>query len=136
MKISEKVKELVNLYGTRDPYMLCKFLDIKIFCFDLENIKGIYKKVVGNKYIILNKSLSSFGKERVLAHELGHVILHDDDVIYMKDTFMFPKHDKFEVEANTFAADLLISDDYVGKYEPENEFDILLDNELLYYKKY
>lgn len=70
--------------------------------------------------------MSSFGKERVLAHELGHAILH-------KDNFLNPKHTKFGIEANIFAANLLIGDDYIGKYDPESESDQELYIELLNY---
>lgn len=136
MNINFIVENLIETYNTRDPFALCELLDIKVLFWDLEDTKGFYKKVLGKKYIVIDKNLSYFKKEVVASHELGHAIIHDyNDVILMKDTFMFPKHDKFEREANEFAANLLINDDedYMGKYNPEGEFDQWLYEELLNY---
>lgn len=44
---------------------------------DLGNVKGIYKKTLTNKFIIINENLSEFSCLIVLVHELGHAILHD-----------------------------------------------------------
>ena len=120
MNIKLRVKNLEKKYGTRDPYKLCKRLKINIIYMDLGEIKGIYKKVVTNKFIVINENLDKFCQKVVLAHELGHAILHHSKEIQaLKDYDLFPRYtNKIEVEANTFAAELLIdnifdNDEYI-----------------------
>ena len=112
MDIKSRVENLVKKYGTREPYKLCKMLKIKIIYSDLGNIKGIYKKVVTNKFIAINENLDEFCQKVVLAHELGHAILHHSKEIQtLKDYDLFPSFsNQLEVEANIFAAELLIDD--------------------------
>ncbi|MGK4197895.1 ImmA/IrrE family metallo-endopeptidase [Fusobacterium sp. HC1336] len=118
MNIKLRVKNLEKKYGTRDPYKLCKRLKINIIYMDLGEIKGIYKKVVTNKFIVINENLDKFCQKVVLAHELGHAILHHSKEIQaLKDYDLFPRHtNQIEIEANTFAAELLI-DDTFDNYE-------------------
>ena len=134
MDIDLIVRDLIKTYETQDPYKLCKYLDIHVRFSKLGKIKGIYKKIRNHKFIAVNEDLLKFEKVVVLSHELGHAIVHDyNDVIMMKTTFVLPKHGKFEREANIFAANLLISDDYIGRFEPEDEDDQDLYDELLNY---
>nr|WP_293993777.1 ImmA/IrrE family metallo-endopeptidase [uncultured Fusobacterium sp.] len=112
MDIKRRVENLVNKYETRNPYKLCKRMKINILYMDLGNIKGIYKKVVTNKFIIINENLDKFCQKVVLANELIHALLHNSKVIQaLKDYDLFPRYsNQIEVEANTFAAELLIDD--------------------------
>lgn len=122
MNIKLRVKNLEKKYGTRDPYNLCKRLKINIIYMDLGEIKGIYKKVVTNKFIVINENLDEFCQKVVLAHELGHAILHHSKEIQaLKDYDLFPRFsNQIEVEANTFAAELLIDDDFDNDEYIEN----------------
>lgn len=110
MDIKRRVRNLEKKYGTKNPYKLCKMLKIKILYLDLGNIKGIYKKVLTNKFIAINENLDEFCQKIVLAHELGHALLHHSkEVQALKDYDLFPKcNNQIELEANTFAAELLI----------------------------
>ena len=89
---------------------------------DLGNIKGIYKKVVTNKFIIINENLDKFCQKVVLAHELGHAVLHHSKEIQaLKDYDLFPRYsNQIEIEANTFAAELLIDDTFDNDEYIEN----------------
>lgn len=122
MNIKLRVKNLEKKYGTRDPYKLCKRLKINIIYMDLGEIKGIYKKVVTNKFIVINENLDRFCQKVVLAHELGHAILHHSKEIQaLKDYDLFPQFSsQIEVEANTFAAELLIDDTFDNDEYIEN----------------
>lgn len=94
---------------------------------DLGNIKGIYKKVVTNKFIVINENLDEFCQKVVLAHELGHAILHHSKEIQaLKDYDLFPRYtNQIEIEANTFAAELLIDDDFSNdEYIKDPSIDI------------
>lgn len=122
MDIRRRVVNLEKKYGTRNPYKLCKRMKINILYMDLGNIKGIYKKVVTNKFIVINENLDKFCQKVVLAHELGHATLHHSKEIQaLKDYDLFPQFsNQIEVEANTFAAELLIDDDFDNDEYIEN----------------
>ena len=49
-------------------------------------------------------------ERHVLAHELGHAILHQKTNITYLESNTFYYKEKFEIAANTFAAELLIED--------------------------
>lgn len=122
MDIRRRVINLEKKYGTRNPYKLCKIMKINILYMDLGNIKGIYKKVITNKFIVINENLDKFCQKVVLSHELGHAILHHSKEIQaLKDYDLFPQFsNQIEVEANTFAAELLIDDDFDNDEYIEN----------------
>ncbi|EEO36376.1 putative toxin-antitoxin system, toxin component [Fusobacterium mortiferum ATCC 9817] len=122
MDIRRRVVNLEKKYGTRNPYKLCKIMKINILYMDLGNIKGIYKKVITNKFIVINENLDKFCQKVVLSHELGHAILHHSKEIQaLKDYDLFPQFsNQIEVEANTFAAELLIDDDFDNDEYIEN----------------
>ena len=122
MNIKLRVKNLEKKYGTRNPYKLCNRLKINIIYMDLGEIKGIYKKVVTNKFIVINENLDKFCQKVVLAHELGHAILHHSKEIQtLKDYDLFLRYtNQIEIEANTFAAELLIDGDFDNDEYIEN----------------
>lgn len=137
MDIKRRVINLEKKYGTRNPYKLCKMMKINIVYIDLGNIKGIYKKVVTNKFIVINENLDKFCQKVVLAHELGHAILHHSKEIQaLKDYDLFPQFsNQIEVEANTFAAELLIDDTFENDEYIENpSIDIQILFQLKQYK--
>ncbi len=79
---------------------------------DLGKVKGVFKKIVTNKFIIIDQDLSEFMQLVVLCHELGHIVLHDTKEIQsFKDYDLFPRvSNNIELEANKFAAELLFDD--------------------------
>lgn len=137
MDIKRRVKNLEKKYGTKNPYSLCSKLKIRILYLDLGEIKGIYKKVLTNKFIVINENLDEFCQKVVLAHELGHAILHNSkEVQTLKDYDLFPRFsNRIELEANTFAAELLI-DDTVDDYVMDPTIDIEILEQLKQLKKY
>lgn len=65
------------------------------------------------KTIIINADLSRDNQHIILAHEIGHAMLHGNDerVCAYHDFCLFSDVSINEYEANIFAAELLISDD-------------------------
>lgn len=137
MNIKGRVKKLVKKWGTKNPYKLCKYLKIEILYMDLGKIKGIYKKTLTNKFIVINENLSEFCQMIVLAHELGHALLHHSKEIQtLKDYDLFPKYNnQIEIEANTFAAELL-SDENIDDYEYDLNIDMQILEQLKNLKEY
>lgn len=105
--IKLRVNNLIRKYNTKNPCKLCSKMNINIFFMDLGEIKGYYKKVLRNKYIVINDNLDDYSKKIVLCHELGHAVLHCNKKInFMKNNFLYYS-DELENEANEFAAELL-----------------------------
>ena len=76
MDIKDIVESLIHKYHTRDPYDLAGFLRIRISRHELGNIRGYYLKKYRVKQILLNNNLNSREEKFVLAHEIGHSVMH------------------------------------------------------------
>jgi len=116
MNIPLRVNNLVKKYGTRDPFFLASYLNLRvIFCEYSDNTKGYYINVKRNKYIIINSSLTEEERRIVLAHEIGHAILHSSkEIHFIRENTLFPKG-RHENEANKFAAELLVNFSEIDK---------------------
>lgn len=117
LNIKCEVKKLIKKYNTNNPYELCDYLHIKILFEELGSIKGFYQAVPKNKVIHLNLNLNDSDMLWTLAHELGHAILHTKlNILFLEQHTCIVKS-KYEIEADTFAAELLIDDDLLKEYE-------------------
>ncbi len=124
--IELRVRNLIEKYGTKNPYKICEKLNINIIYTDLGSIKGYFQKVLRKKYIVINESLNQEDRMVVLCHELGHAILHQTkEVNFMKKNFIYYSN-ALENEANEFAREIL-------KYQYHSYVysDCMLLNEIL-----
>ncbi len=137
--IHARVKHLVQKYETRDPLRLARYLNIHVVHKEYSpHTKGYYLKTLRNKFIVVNSTLDEYSQRIVLAHELGHAILHSSEQIYfIREYTLFPIG-PYECEANKFAAELLIDDDEFKEisYEPISYIASVLgvNEELVEYK--
>ena len=116
--IRTEVDKLVNRYKTRDVYELVDKLDIILLKVQLNpSVNGMYQYFKRNKIIYLNDDLDTIMERHVLAHELGHAILHPKTNITYLESNTFYSKEKFEIAANTFAAELLIEDSLFDEYK-------------------
>lgn len=113
MTIKQIVRKLIKKYDTRDLYRLADMLDIDIQFREMNPLtKGMFLHHIRFKRIIINSLLDEQTTSIVLAHELGHAVLHSKNVFYfIKEKSLFPSG-RYEREANKFAAELLISDNH------------------------
>lgn len=116
-EICEKVHYLVRTFGTDDPEELCDMLDIVITEKDLgrsdDALRGMVTMIpaFGMTCIVLNSCLSDVTRGFYLAHELGHSVLHiSEDIHRISDIGLLDNTDTTEIEANLFAAELLLGD--------------------------
>lgn len=131
--IKEKIKKLVNRYGTRDPIRLARELDIQIIYSELGNIGGycIYSNRI--RCICVNSSTPDYHVPFIVAHELGHIFLHPNRNTPYLHHYTHTNVDKIEREANTFAVELLVPDecinfcDYVTHDTLSTEYGIPLE---------
>ncbi len=108
-RIEEIVLGLCKKHNLRCPYQLAEALGIEVLHYPFEGINGMTIRK-GEKFIItLKEGLSPTQERYVLAHELGHIILHAGSYfdIYGKANFLPQKYEK---QADLFAAYLIIDE--------------------------
>lgn len=110
------INTLVNKYKTRDPFEIADYLNIMVFYEPLGNINGYYNTVSRQKQIHINSKIHRFKKKFTCAHELGHAIMHSHENTPFLKGSTFLSVNKLELEANTFAVHLLISDADLKEY--------------------
>lgn len=115
--IKEVVQKLKDKYNTNDPYKICDELDIWVYKEPLGKIKGHYTKYEGVKVFFINDNLNHVESKFCCAHELGHAILHPDSNKYFNMAYTYFIHEKAEIEADKFAAELLIDDELIEEYK-------------------
>lgn len=112
----EKAEKLVSKYKTRNPAQLAELMGINLWYRPLGELKGFYVYERKSRYIVVNEQLEQSMSYVVIAHEMGHDLLHRElSTGGIRDTTMFLENNKTEREANTFAANLLISDKQLKK---------------------
>ena len=118
--IAQTVDDLVKRYGTRDPYALCGMMSVKIHRMDLEHkLKGFFFYCARQKNIVVDTGLNDVLERVLVAHELGHALLHQEISMmrgFQEMELMEERDDQPEEnEANLFAAELLLPDEEVLK---------------------
>lgn len=110
--IDNYVEGIEEYCSSRDPVEICRSLDIEICHIDpnsflLRNSEAIYfRSYLGQEIIFISNDLPYPYEKYVLAHELGHAILHPDVDIAAYSNKLFNKG-KLERQANYFATKLL-----------------------------
>lgn len=113
MNISKIISRLTRKYGTRDPFELAACLNIAILYEELGSINGYYNKPLRMKQIHINHDLDRNQQRFTCAHELGHAVLHPNSNTPFLRSSTFLSVGKMEIEANRFAAELLIPDEII-----------------------
>lgn len=117
--LSEVGEKLVKRCGTRDPFKIARELGIEVsFCEDFGSLKGMYRVIKRNRFILINNQLSGRMKHIVCAHELGHDQLHRqfaktnglcEFTLYNMSTIQ-------EYEANIVASEILLDTNELLEY--------------------
>lgn len=109
---------LIAEHGTRDPFKLADQLGICVRYIHMKRQKGFCTNILNNYYIHINENLSPQMQRMTCAHELGHILLHRDQLKRTRDgrfqriveMELFDITSSTEYEANLFAANLLIDE--------------------------
>lgn len=101
----------VRKTNSRNPFEIAKYLNIEVQIGSLGSRCGCYMFLKNHRCIFLNENLSEHEMLLVMAHELGHAILHRKENCYFIRNKTLLLNSKIEREANTFAAELLIPDE-------------------------
>ena len=110
--IKNKVRRLVGKYKTADPYELCECMGIILsdenFGESQTAIKAMTMTISRITIIQFNRNLDDVVLKFIIAHELGHAILHKN--MRHVDNGFFDDLSRTEREANLFAAELIFGD--------------------------
>jgi len=113
------IEKLVAEYKTNNPLEIANKLNIETLKYPLhKKIKGmfVYSSKIKKKYLIANSSLNKVMQKVVYAHELGHAILHPHICRYFINHNTLFSENRFEKEANIFAAELLIKSKKINRF--------------------
>ena len=96
MNIKRLVDSLVRKYKSRNPFEIIEHLNVIVVFYPLHGVKGFYQYFQRNNIIYIDETLSDKEKLFVCGHEL-------DSRTQLNTT-------KYEIEADRFAMNLLLSD--------------------------
>lgn len=120
-KIYDFTQRIARRYRTRNPFELAKMLGIHIDYKPFTALKGMYYIVDRCAFITLSDKLDETMEKIVLFHEIGHHLLHRHLASKAFQEFgLFDVASKPEMEANIFAANMLIDDDELDNLAEEN----------------
>lgn len=111
--IKKLVQYYIDKFDTRNPFELAEYLNVEVMTGPLGGRAGCYMFLKNHKCIFLNEYLEEHERTLVMAHELAHSILHRKQNCYFIRGKTLLLTSKMEIEANTFAAELLIPDDLI-----------------------
>ncbi|WP_418870999.1 ImmA/IrrE family metallo-endopeptidase [Selenomonas bovis] len=120
MDIRKKVQQLIRRHGTNDPERLARTMGINVIYIDLGgSVYGTYLKYKRVKTILIDAERTPEHLRRfVLAHELGHAVCTPNaNTSWISAYTLALNTDRIEREANTFAVELLLPDDFVRENE-------------------
>lgn len=119
--IDDCLNGLIDMYETNNVYDLYGFLEIAIVKLSHDNIllqgnEAIYSRnYLDKECVFIRENLDLHYEKFILAHELGHALLHTDIHTAAFNSRLINTN-KIEMQANYFAIRLLISEsdiDYV-----------------------
>jgi Zn-dependent peptidase ImmA (M78 family) len=115
--IKEIVRQLIKKHKSTDPFQIAKEKNIIVLFEELGNTLGFYSSYKRIKFIHINNQLGEMMQRFVCAHELGHAVLHPkSNTPFLRANTLFSV-EKLELEANTFAVELLLPDDVITQYQ-------------------
>ena len=113
--ICQSVAKLKTKFDETDPFRLCRAMGITILLQPMGShdtaIKGFFTECKRIKTITVNSDLPEIIQKIIVAHELGHAMLHrTSSVQAFHEVVMYDSSSIKEKEANLFAAELLLED--------------------------
>lgn len=117
MNEKKLANRLVKKYGTRNPFEIVKGMNVILLFVDLVDVRGFYQYFQRNNIIYIAQNLPNDEQIWVCAHELAHMLLHKKANTVFMDTRTHFNTSIYEIEANKFAIELLVSDEKLIEYQ-------------------
>lgn len=109
--ITKLIKELISKTNETSPRKICAYLGITILTLELGSTYGFKTNSYGVSVIYVNSFLDVPLQQFIIAHELGHIILHKGiNMPFFKGPSKNRLAPRTEAEANMFAIILLLID--------------------------
>ncbi len=119
------VENLTNKYGTTDPYLLCSALSVPIVFISLpKDTDGFCLTSGSDKLIAINSDCCEARQRFSVAHELGHIILHEGINYYAESQNPCFVSGKYEREADLFATYLMLGFPCYEKLKELNIYEL------------
>lgn len=126
--IAREAEKLFKKYGERDPFRLAEALGIRTELRPMGLydgcVKGFFIYAYRIRHITVNSDLPELLQRVIMAHELGHAVLHarEAGVSGFHDMLLFDSTVPTEYEANLFASEILLEDEAVMEALNEDGF--------------
>lgn len=133
MNIKKLADSLVRKYNTQNPFEIIDNLNAIVVFYPLQGVRGFYQYFQRNNIIYIDDKLNDKEKRFVCAHEMGHMFLHKKSNAIFMDSRTQLNTAKYEIEADRFAMNLLISDAEICNY---SDFTISQISLMLGYKRH
>lgn len=117
-EICEAVEKVKKQYCETDPFKLCKAMGIVLLFQSLgtdpDAVKGFFLECKRIRTITVNSDLPYIIQKIIVAHELGHAVMHrNHGISAFHEVMMYDESSVLEKEANLFAAEFYLDDDEV-----------------------
>lgn len=122
-QIERLVSYYTKIFHTTDPLAIAQQLSIIVQFGDLGEYSGCYMFLKNHRCIMISEQLEGPERLFVLAHALGHALLHrKQDCYFLRGhTYL---NSRLEREANYFASLMVISDDFLVQHTHCSTYDI------------
>ncbi|AEE91167.1 conserved protein of unknown function [Tepidanaerobacter acetatoxydans Re1] len=115
MTYIREAEKIANKYNTRNPVEIAKNMDISVVYLPFDELYGMACSLGKYRLIGVNSGLDEPIQRLVIAHELGHFVLHPEgNFFFILNETMF--YSKFEYQANMFAIGLCYGEE-VARYD-------------------
>jgi hypothetical protein len=115
--IYDDARKLAQRVGSADPQDYLDYLNIIYKPADyFPRLKGMYVADWRRCFIYINTNCGTRMQRMVKFHEIGHHILHRETNCIFKEFELYNMANDTELEANVFAASILMPDDVIYDY--------------------
>lgn len=116
------IRKHIRKFQTNDPFEIAKGLNIHVrFARFEDGTRGLYYRVLRQKFIVIHEGLDEYWQRFICAHELAHHLLHPGFSRFWLDEQSFCNPGKYERQANKFAVRLLTAGDSLSHGETISE---------------
>lgn len=141
VRVRRRAEEILERFNEPpvDLDAVAQALNVEVRRMDLEpDISGILYRTPDRRVIVINAKQSSVRQRFSIAHEIGHLLLHRGEAVHvdagfrvnLRDPRSATAEDVEEIEANAFAANLLMPAEWLRRDVEEASLD-LADDEAL-----
>lgn len=116
MRIKPIASRLARCHGTRDPFRIAAALGFIVIDTPLKGIRGFHHYTQRCHIIYLDDGLDEQERRWVCAHEIAHALLHKGLNHLFMDAHTHMVTNRYEVEADRFAVQLLYGDDFLQDF--------------------